>query len=320
MKLFQIWYPAQMNGPEQPQGEIEYLTAAHLRSPKKRRRLPIILFVLTCFSTFIAGALYWTPAWYLGQGIEFRRCFLENWQQGLIYMGTVLTILFFHEMGHFLAARRHRVPASYPFFIPFPISPIGTMGAVIGMRGNLADRRQLFDIGIAGPLAGLFVAIPLLLLGIKNLDMSAPPTGMYELDCPYIVDLLLPWIRPDLKSIDTIAVSQLNAVFMAAWVGLLITGLNMMPVSQLDGGHVVYTLFLKRAHIIARVFLMTAILYAVFGSGGLWSVMIILVILLGTDHPPTANDRQPLGWFRTTLGYASLAIPILCFPIRGVIG
>ena len=278
----------------------------------------IILFLLTCFSTFIAGALHWNPSSYLGgDGIELRRSLLVNWEQGLVYMGTVLAILLCHEMGHFLAAKRHGVPASYPFFIPFPISPIGTMGAVIGMAGNRADRRQLFDIGIAGPLAGLVVAIPVLWFGIKQLDPSAAPAGLFELDCPYIVRLLLPFARPELPNIDRIALTQTNAMFIAAWVGLLITGLNMMPISQLDGGHVIYTLFLKRGHIIARIFLFCAITYAVLGNGGMWSVMIILVILMGTDHPPTANDHQPLGWFRTALGFASLAIPILCFPARG---
>lgn len=306
-----------MNQTDYAQPGMEVLSERHLRSPRRRMRLPVILFVLTCFSTFIAGALNWNPGSHFDNGLELRRSLLVNWQQGLVYMGTVLAILFFHEMGHFLAARRHGVPASYPFFIPFPVSPIGTMGAVIGMKGNVADRRQLFDIGIAGPLAGLVVAIPVLWFGMRSLDPTVQAAGMFQLDCPYIVRLLLPYARPDLPAIDQIAITQANAVFIAAWVGLLITGLNMMPISQLDGGHVIYTLFLKKAHFIARTFLFAAITYAVFGSGGMWSVMIILVVLMGTDHPPTANDAQPLGWFRTVLGYASLAIPVLCFPARG---
>lgn len=308
-----------MNEPDQPippQPPREMLTAEHLRSPAKRRRLPLILFFLTCLSTFVTGALNWNPTGYIGNGLELRRSLLANWDQGLIYMGMVLTILLFHEMGHFLAAKRHGVPASYPFFIPFPISPIGTMGAVIGMKGNVADRRQMFDIGIAGPLAGLVVAIPVLWFGMKSLDLNAEPAGLFELDCPYLVRLMLPYVRPDIQSLDQISLTQANSYFIAAWVGLLITGLNMMPISQLDGGHVIYTLFLKKGHIVARIFLLCAITYVVFGSG-MWTVMVILVILMGADHPPTANDRQPLGRFRTLLGYASLSIPILCFPLRG---
>ena len=124
---------------------------------------------------------------------------------------------------------------------------------------------------------------------------------------------------PDLSTVDTLWISQVNPYFMAAWVGLLITGLNMMPISQLDGGHVIYALLLKRGHWVARIFLFAAIAYVVFADAGMWSVMIIIVVLIGTDHPPTYNDHMPLGRFRTVLGYASLTIPLICFPPQGII-
>ena len=296
------------------------LTNDLLSSPKPRRRwLPLILFFVTCLSTFIAGGTSWNGALSLGNGLEFRRAILTHWQQGLIYMGCVLAILGLHEMGHFLATIRYRIAASFPFFIPFPVSPIGTMGAVIGMAGHRADRKQMFDIGIAGPLAGLVVAIPILWLGIRDLDMTIPASGPYELDLPWIVKAMISWQRPELHSISRVSISQLNPYFMAAWVGLLITGLNMMPISQLDGGHVIYALLLKRGHWVARIFLLTAIAYVVLARVGIWSVMLILVTLMGVDHPPTSNDRVPLGWFRTTLGWVSLSIPFLCFPARGLI-
>ena len=243
----------------------------------------------------------------------------NQWADGLVYMGAVIAILLFHEMGHFLATVRYKIPASFPFFIPFPFSPIGTMGAVIGMAGHRADRKQTFDIGIAGPLAGLVVAIPVLWMGIKQLDMTVPAAGAIQIDCPLIVRMMLPFARPDLKSINTLWISQTNPMFMAAWVGLLITGLNMMPVSQLDGGHVLYALLLKKGHWFARLFLLFAISYVVFANALMWSVMIIIVMLIGIDHPPTSNDRVELGWFRTILGFVSLTIPFICFPARGFI-
>ena len=195
--------------------------------------------------------------------LDFRRVVLRNWDQGLIYMTCVVGILLMHEMGHFLATVLYRIPASLPMFIPFPITPIGTMGAVIGMDGRLANRKEIFDIGIAGPIAGLVAAIPILWVGIMQLDLAGPVYGMERYDCPLLVEWMIGVLRPDQGIVSEIRTSQLNAYFMAGWVGLLITGLNMLPVSQLDGGHVIYTLFGRRAHWIARGFVFAAILYIV---------------------------------------------------------
>lgn len=304
-----------------PSPQPRYLTADDLTSvPRRRVTLPVLLFVATCLSTMWVGITDWMPLGVLtlGDGIEVRRTILTHWQQGLIYMGAVLAILLSHEMGHFAATLVYRIPASLPYFIPFPISPIGTMGAVIGMAGFRANRRQLFDIGLAGPLAGLAVAIPILWIGIAQLDLNQPRYGVLSFDCPWLVRVMIATLKPEFASVETIAISQLNPYFMAAWVGLLITGLNMMPISQLDGGHVIYALFLKRAHWIARTFLVFAIAYVVFAEAYIWTVMIILVTIMGTDHPRTADDKVSLGWFRTALGYASLVIPFVCFPPRGL--
>jgi membrane-associated protease RseP (regulator of RpoE activity) len=252
-------------------------------------------------------------------GTSTRYTILSNWQQGLTYMVAVLAILFAHEMGHFITTLLCRIPASLPFFIPFPLSPIGTMGAVIGMAGYRANRRQIFDIGIAGPIAGLVVAIPILVVGLQQFDPTTPKLGQLSFDCPLIMRMMMPLLHPEASNIDQIWVSQLNPMLMAAWVGLLITGLNMLPLSQLDGGHVVYCLFLEKGNWIARGFLMFSIAYIVLFDALIWMLMIVLVTLMGVDHPPTANDRVPLGWFRTALGYTSLVIPFLCFPARGLI-
>ncbi len=303
---------------EPPSSPAPMLRAQHLRSmPRRRVGLPLFLFVVTCISTFWAGATGWQPM-LIDSPLDFRRIVLRNWDQGLIYMGCVLAILLTHEMGHFLATLLYRIPASFPMFIPFPITPIGTMGAVIGMDGQRADRKEIFDIGLAGPIAGLVAAIPILWIGIMQLDFDAAAYGSERYDCPLLMRWMVAWMRPEHAGLTDVRTSQLNAYFMAAWVGMLITGLNMLPVSQLDGGHVVYALFGRRAHWIARGFVLFAILFVVFGESMIWAPMIILVILLGTDHPRTADDRVRLGPVRIALGCASLLIPLLCFPPYGI--
>jgi membrane-associated protease RseP (regulator of RpoE activity) len=300
------------------------LTREQLKSPHRRRVwLPVFLFAATCVATFWSGAKHWMlfvpPIDQIDRLTTVRWTVLNHWETGLTYMVAVLAILFAHEMGHFVATLIYRIPASLPFFIPFPFSPIGTMGAVIGMAGHKADRRQIFDIGIAGPLAGLVVAIPVLMIGIKQLDPTAPAHGQLAFDLPWIMGFMFQRMNPGAVPPELLYVNQMNAYLMAAWVGLLITGLNMLPVSQLDGGHIIYALFRKKGHWIARGFLIFSILFVVATGAMIWGLMIILVTMMGVDHPPTANDEVPLGWFRTGLGLASLAIPFLCFPSQGVI-
>ena len=330
-----------------------------------------MLFVLTCVSTFWAWCgqgrpdlvLYW--AFGGGHDEEIRAQILAHWQDGLIYMACVLAILFAHEMGHFLMTLRYRVAASLPYFLPVPFSPIGTMGAVISMDGLSADRRQIFDIGIAGPLAGLIVAIPVTWFGVKQLDLTSYDASRPDLErvvarnapagnqadkvpneqpaktqekrtptdelnkgfayhMPWLVSFIVDAVQPEGytsgRNVPAVPMRLMNPYLMAGWVGLLITGLNMMPISQLDGGHVIYGLFGKRAHVIARISLFVAIFFVVlnFERVHLWTVMLLLVTLMGTDHPPTANDDVPLGRFRTALGWASLSIPFICFPFYGL--
>jgi len=293
--------------------------------PQRRVMLPLMLFIATCASTFWVGVTHWDPmrpeysrTWaHVGAVIQ------QNWDYGLAYMGAVLAILLTHEMGHFLQTVKYGIPASYPLCIPIPFNPIGTMGAVIGMDGARADRRQIFDIGIAGPLAGLGVAFPVLWQGIKYLDLSRPPEpGEIEFYLPLVAQWMLQWAHPHATWVGEkwVSLSELNPYFMAGWVGMLITGLNMLPISQLDGGHTMYALFLDRAHSFARLFISFAILYVVINldEAVLWTPMLLLVIFLGIHHPPTRNDNMPLGPLRWTIGLASLAIPILCFPLLGV--
>lgn len=289
--------------------------------PPRRVKWPVILFVLTCLSTFWVGVTDWLPVQSLmvaaenGSLLNVRQAILAHWPQGLLYMGAVLLILLLHELGHFITTILYRIPASMPIFLPFPFNPIGTLGAVIAMHGNLADRKQIFDIGIAGPLAGLVVAIPLTFIGISQLDLTVQPHGGLGFRLP----LLMQWIATSMQVAgytpgQAIWTNQLNPIFAAAWVGLLITGLNMMPVGQLDGGHITYTLFGDSAHWIAQAVIVFAIAFMVYQQNFMLVVMVLLLLIIGTDHPPTRDDDVPLGAMRWFFGISSLAIPILCFP------
>jgi membrane-associated protease RseP (regulator of RpoE activity) len=288
--------------------------------PPRRKLLPLGLFVLTCLSTFFTGG-----AWsVLIDPHEYVYLYYFNADDGLRYMLSVMGILLAHEMGHFVQAVRHGVPASLPYFIPMPLTPIGTMGAVIGMQGSKADRRQLFDIGITGPLAGLIVALPLAWYGVATAVPLPPPTtpaveATWVASDPWVFQMLMRHLHPDLP-VDT--VFAWNPYYMAAWVGMLITGLNMLPLSQLDGGHVSYALFGRWSHLLARGVVLAAITYMIRQEQYTWIMMLAVVFFIGIDHPPTSNDEVKLGWGRRLLGFASLAIPVLCLaptPIRPLI-
>lgn len=287
-------------------------------SPRRRLGVPIALFLLTCLSTFWVGVSHWQPLIGLSEGydgIDTRRMILANWPQGLLYMASVLAILLTHELGHFVAAVLYRIRATVPIFLPFPINPIGTLGAVIAMRGETADRRQIFDIGIAGPLAGLVIALPLCIIGVAQLDPHLPAAGGMAFECPLVMRWLIQaTAEVPADMVDHIWLSQMNPFLAAAWVGLVVTGLNMMPVGQLDGGHISYALFGRRAHWLAEGVIVLAIALMVYRGLPHLAVMVLLMLVVGTQHPATSDDTVPLGPARTGLGLASLAIPVLCFP------
>jgi len=272
--------------------------------------MPLILFLATCGSTFFVAASHWEPILTLADPTLALAAIRANWVWGLEYMAAVLGILLAHEMGHYVQALRYRIPARGPYFIPLPIMLTGTMGAVISMQGARADRKQLFDIGVTGPWAGLIVATPVICLGILRATAAPADASVDQLGDPLIFKLLTRLLRPELPA-DVML--QMNPPLMAGWVAMLVTGLNMMPVSQLDGGHVIYGLFGRRANIVARVFVMGSIATMIITDYYQWVVMLVLVVLLGVDHPPTRDDDVPLGWPRMALGWASLLIPVFCF-------
>ncbi|MGD0656382.1 MAG: site-2 protease family protein [Thermoguttaceae bacterium] len=261
---------------------------------KRRVLLPLVLFIATCLSTLLAGILSADEKSTLG----------EAFYHGLLYAGPLMTILVCHEMGHFVQAWRNGVYASFPYFIPMP-SQIGTMGAVIAMQARMGHRRALFDIGITGPLAGL---IPTIIFCALGLYWSVPVHGKGDLGDPLLFKILIYLMGIHIHpGYDLL----LHPFAFAGWVGLLITSLNLMPIGQLDGGHVLYALLGRKANVVARILLALAAGAVVFFGLYMWILMIFLLIMMGPSHPPTADDEEPLGWPRIVLGWLTLAfIPI----------
>ena len=264
------------------------LTDATPIARQRRRRilLPIVLFIATCLSTWLV--------------------------QDLAFSFAIMTTLLAHELGHYLQARRYGVPASLPYFIPMPASPIGTMGAVIVMQPGMGDRRSLFDIAITGPVAGLVPALLFSVLGLQwsQVVETADQGFGLKLGEPLLFKLLAYLTFGPLPEGQDIA---LHSVAFAGWVGIFITALNLIPIGQLDGGHILYALLLKRAHMVARALLGAAMLAVVVWGYWGWTLMIFLLMLMGPAHRPTANDDVPLGTGRRILGWASLLFVPLGF-------
>jgi Zn-dependent protease len=265
-----------------------------LKQPS-RLWLAVVLFLITVASTIFAQGVEVGP-----KSIGF------NWVDGIAFSVALLSILLAHELGHYLMARRLNVGVSYPFFIPMPLTPIGTLGAFISMKEPPPDRRALLSIAIAGPLAGLVIAIPVLFLGLMLSEVQTlttieaevrelsktPPVVMIEGNsllygaAKYLV--FGQWLPNDTADV------WIHPVAWAGWVGLLVTGLNLIPAGQLDGGHIFYALAGARA---ART--MTWILAAVLLAMGVlawsgWILWAVLILLLGRRHAPLLNEMVPL--------------------------
>ncbi|NLY00910.1 MAG: site-2 protease family protein [Rhodopirellula sp.] len=255
--------------------------------PRVRRRriaLPVVLFLATCASMFYVG--------------------------GWVYALSLMTILFCHEMGHFLQARRYGVPASLPFFIPMPFTPIGTFGAVIGMDARVGDRKALFDIGISGPLAGLVPTILFCVLGMQRAQVDVFQSGGLQFGEPLLFQFLS-WLRfGPLPEGYTVYIGPMA---FAGWVGLLITSLNLLPIGQLDGGHILYGLLRRKAHHVATFILFAALAAIMAFHLYEWALMLSLIFLMGPKHPPTTNDNVPLGTARILLGWATLSFILIGF-------
>ncbi len=307
--------------------EQEVVNLTEPANPRRLHRIALWLLIATILSTFWAGVGAWVPstpfdlAAHQGSFMPVRQALLANWLEGLSFSLGLMAILGAHELGHYLLTILYRVPSTPPLFIPFPFySPIGTMGAVIMMQSGTADRKQIFDIGLAGPLAGLVVAIPILMFGITHPQPIAyAPDESLILGQPLLVQWLAAWLVPD-RAADFISVAntQASPLLMAGWVGLLVTGLNMMPLGQLDGGHVTFGLLGPKSYWIAVAALVAAVGYMVYSQVIIFSLMLVLVVLMGLRHPPSSDDSRPLGLPRQIIGWASLILPVLCIPANPI--
>lgn len=263
------------------------------------------------------GGLLLLPAYYAQAVIAvIRFAFAHPYflKQGLIFSGSLLAILASHESGHYLFCRYYGVEATLPFFIPQPPLLIpGTFGAFIRMKSPVPTRRALFDIGLAGPLAGFIVIIPIAFAGVLTLHQIRPEeAGGLTFHDPLLFRLIARAFRIDLEN------SAANSLYLAAWVGALVTALNLMPVGQLDGGHGTFAIFGQRLHwwIGRGAFLF---MVAVTFLGWWWygtPVMLLYVILLGVMlriRHPTPQQMEPLGAARIAIGILTLLVFALCF-------
>ena len=271
--------------------------------------LPVILFVLTVFTTLWAGALHLnnkpvSGAW------DFLIKYPESLVHGIPFAVTLLGILVTHELGHYILSRIHRVPASFPLFIPGPPHFIGTFGAVIRMRSPIMKRQALFDIGVAGPITGFIVAVFALIIGL-SLSQVVPryQTFGLQLGEPLLLQFIA-WIifGPIPETHDIV----LHPIAFAAWFGFFVTALNLIPIGQLDGGHVAFAVFGKRQRTLALIAVPTLLILGLIGWPG-WILWAFLAGFVGISHPPVVDPHTSLGQTRVQVAWGALAIFLLSF-------
>jgi membrane-associated protease RseP (regulator of RpoE activity) len=242
----------------------------------------------------------------------FERLWRDPWTlaTGLPFSLAIMGILFCHEMGHYLTCRYYGVDASLPYFIPFP-TMVGTMGAFIRIRAPIHDRGSLLEIGVAGPIAGFVVAVVFMVFSIGHAHFVDARTvgGAIELGEPLIfkfVEFVTGTTAPDGKEMF------MHPISFAAWFGFLATALNLLPVAQLDGGHIAYAIFQRHHKWISRAVVAILLPLAIFYWVG-WFVWIALLLVLKLQHPPTLDDSIPLHTRHFILGLIGLILLVLCF-------
>jgi membrane-associated protease RseP (regulator of RpoE activity) len=282
--------------------------------PFSRYLLPVGLFLLTAFTTLWAGAYqdHWDRfhplfgAWVM---LTERPGELVN---GLPFALTLLSILVTHELAHYIAAKRHGVPASLPLFIPGLPVLVGTFGAIIRVRGAILERKALFDIGISGPLAGFVVALSALIVGLRwsSVEAGVGPGSPFLVGRSMLVDAVVALVMGDLPAGSSV---NLHPIAEAAWFGLFVTCLNLIPIGQLDGGHVAYALWGERQRTIAFASLPILLTLGYLGWHG-WLLWVGMAGLLGFSHPAIPRPDAELGPVRLWLGHATVLLFLLIFP------
>ncbi len=307
-----------------------YPTIAVQQQPYKPKRVWIngLLFLATILTTLLMGAHFLGHTW--GEIMQNPSLLLTAWE----YSFSLLLILTCHEMGHYVAARWHRLNVTLPYYIPLPFEGLfhfGTMGAFIKIKSPIPNRRALLDVGIAGPLAGLVVSLAVLTIGYLRLpDLGGIIAHVEEIH-PWVEDPGFPTITMgkslliiffnDIVGQGLLPMSEIYhfPLLFSGWIGLFVTAMNLMPIGQLDGGHIVYSLLGARAKIVnfiafGGLFLLVILLFSFHGVGGfIWIPWMIILTIIGLRHPPTIDDSLQLTPGRRYLGWLCVLIFILCF-------
>ena len=291
---------------------VEFIYRAE---PRKFPWINVGLFLLTCFSTLIVGTLLMAS---FNNTIEddLGLLFSRIWQNpailltGLPFSISVMTILFAHEMGHYLTCRAYGISATLPYFIPAP-TIVGTMGAFIKIRSPIQHRRALLDVGIAGPIAGFVLAIPTLVIALhySKFVVLNPSENYFTFGEPLIFKLIAYLMgKTPPAGMDL----YMHPMALAAWFGFYATAMNLLPVGQLDGGHVSYAIFGDFHRKISKAFVFALLPLGIFYWPG-WLVWTTLLLFIGLRHPMTIDDSIPLSRRHVALGWIGLAMFILCF-------
>ena len=276
--------------------------------PHKLTRTHVLLFIATFFTTLISGAL-------LNGIIPWEEP--EKLYLGLPFSLTLLLILMVHELSHYFTSRKHHVSASLPYFIPAP-PIIGTFGAIIKMKPPIPDKRSLIDIGASGPIGGFVIAIIACVIGLSLSEVT--PAGTLEGGLAFGSSLLFSFLSEIVLNVGPEDYDvMLHPVAFAGWIGLLVTSLNLLPIGQLDGGHIVYALFGEKHSLIAKITIPVLIVMGITLWPG-WLVWAVLMIVMGHKHPPVVFPHIQLDKNRKIIGWVSFAIFILTFtpmPVKG---
>lgn len=320
------------------EGEHTILILSGIIDPTPNKPIVnLILFLTTLFSVIFAGFLYAYHEPLEPGFFNLMSVFFSNVGIGIPFAISMLSILLAHEFGHYLAARYHKTAVTLPFFIPFPLSPLGTMGAFIQLKSPPKNKRVLHDIGVAGPLAGLIVTIPILLYGLSLSTVAPLPTdvgfsiegnSIFYLFAKYLVHgELLPqpisygglhpalyWVRylltgypVPLGGYDV----MIHPIAWAGWAGLLVTGLNLIPAGQLDGGHMLYVLFGKKAGKAIPVILVGLALLGFAWQG--WWLWAFIIFMMGRAHAEPLDQITKLDPTRKRIAIITLILFFLIF-------
>jgi membrane-associated protease RseP (regulator of RpoE activity) len=273
----------------------------------------LVLLLATMVTTLLAGATFARVDAY---SVLFRAWNTGNWSAvlpalwaGLPFAGTLLFILGVHEMGHYVAARLHGVNVTLPYFIPVPFLGLGTFGAFIQMKSPVENRKALFDVGVAGPLAGFVVALPLMVIGLLQSHVVVRTSvGVGS-------SLLLRGLAAIILPHSANQAIALSPMAFAAWFGLLVTAINLLPMGQLDGGHVTYAVLGRFSRPIALVTFAILVVLGLSVWNG-WLIWALFALMTGLQHPQPLNDITPLDWGRRLVGLFTLGLFFLLITPR----